>query len=190
MLPLLVGCFLFPSSVMGRLLVGGDLNAFSFCLYFMLLASCALLVQLLSRPLADHHERLHSALVVVLIAGVSLIETQNIGSRLNHPSNKVMNTMLAYNFIKRHPGAAYFPLYPLAHLAAEGKLYHSGWALSDREMSRFFVSQRHVAAYIPPECDLILFPYYDSALEKLVVGFERVGRIPEFPDWTVFRRRR
>jgi len=189
-LPLLVGFCMFPSSVMGRLLVGGDQNAFSFCLYFTLLATCALLVQLLARPLTEHHERLLSAVVVVLIAGVSLIETQNIGARLNHPSNRVMGTSIAYNFIKRHPGVAYFPQYPLAHLAAEGKLYHSGWALSDRELSRFFVSQRHVAAYIPPECDLIFFTSYDSALEKLVEGFEQGGRVPECPDWTVFRRRR
>jgi hypothetical protein len=187
-LPLLVALCMFPSSVMGRVQVGGDLNSFSYCLYFTLIASCALLLHLLTRPRAERPSQLVHALAAVLVALVCFVQVQNIGSGLNHFHTKETDTSIAYNFIKRHPNSAYFPMQPLAHLAAENKLYHFGFALLDRELGSFLVSEQHAAAHVPQSCDLICFRSNDPPVEKLLKGFEQGDGMPELPGWICYRR--
>jgi len=61
----------------------------------------------------------------------------------------------AYNFVLQYPDSTYFPWYPLSTLMAEGKLYHTGVGLTDRETAGLPTSEEHLQKYLPRDLRFI-----------------------------------
>lgn len=196
LLPLATGLLLIPTSLLGRLKLGGDLNSFAYSGYFLLVASCALVAKLSGRR-DDEAGSPFVCLVAALLVGATLIGAQDLASRLKRPAPLVNDTITAYNYLKDHPGGTYFPSNPLAHLAAEGKQYHFEYGIFDREIARVPMSRSHFESAIPANTELICFPpdmspsQWDSVklvVERYMTDFRPVEAVPELPGWHCYRR--
>jgi hypothetical protein len=157
-LPLLTGLAEFPISVYGSVRVGGATNNYSYCLYFLLLASCIVVQQLLARPRSGRMSRPFVAALAVFISLATLVGAQDVGARLIRPEHLRDDNYISYDYIKNNIGYSYFPSYPLSHLLAEGKLYHFDDGLACQELANFKISEAHFLANIPPQCERICFP--------------------------------
>lgn len=71
---------------------------------------------------------------------------------------KLPPSQLAYEYLRRHPGRAYFPCNPLAHLMAEGRLPHFLLPILERSVAGLPMSRDQIEAHLPPRFEEIVFP--------------------------------
>lgn len=152
-----VGMFNIPAALLNLVKAGGDLNALNLTVYFWLLASTLLLLetaQLQNNNLATGAKTALAVLFVglLVITPVKLQSLPSVWRTLNHNQQE-----RACQMICRNPGQVYFPNNPLAHLMAEGRLYHLSYGLIDRELGGFAVGERHFQAYIPAGTWVVVF---------------------------------
>jgi hypothetical protein len=103
---------------------------------------------------------------------------------------RTSTTQVAYNYERRHPGRAYFPLNPLATLLAEGRLTHFDPALYNRELAGFPVSQEQLAAGIPAGCELVAYPPRQIPRAAILATFlndKPLVQEPGLRGWRVYR---
>ncbi|MFB0561851.1 MAG: hypothetical protein ACETWM_11675 [Candidatus Lokiarchaeia archaeon] len=193
----IVSLFMVPTSVLGRVKVGGDVNTLSPTVYFLAAAVSLALIKFASGSLSSYTRLTQSSakiLLVLLITGLICVNIPNfwgIPSVLNKlPGNK---QKVAYEYAKKHPGEVYFPTNPLSSLLAEGKLYHHAYGLFDRELSGFRVSDEHFQAHIPTNIRLVAFQSHIRLwLSKYVMNylpeFSKRVTIDELPGWVVYVR--
>jgi hypothetical protein len=86
---------------------------------------------------------------------------------------------IAFAYLEQHPGKAYFPWFPLAHLCAEGQFRHFVWGLVDRWMVGETVSMTEFRAYIPRDPQVIVFKSYDLSGPR-VMGYDLMKYLPEY----------
>jgi hypothetical protein len=214
---LLVGLLLLPTSLAGRLKVGGDLNALSFTLYFLLLAVCLMLREGIARPQAGvwvgetrrcgepsgtASARLAAAtsepirtgsclLSVIAVTGSGLLAIQGQCQRYVAISEPRINTPeVVYSYLKNHPGEAYFPWNPMGHVMAEGKYHHFEYGLYDRKIAGFPISEAHFRQGVPAHFRLVCVPkdfVADIALSHATECSRRV-EIDELPGFVCFAR--
>ncbi len=131
--------------------IGGDVNHLGIVTLFVTLATTAGLVGLWkSDTEVDAKDRWTGlaarALVIgMLLAHLPLPLTVFGDLRLASAST----TQVAYDYDRRHPGRAYFPMNPLAALLAEGRLTHFDPALLDRELAGFPINAGQLVAGLP-----------------------------------------
>lgn len=195
----IVSLFMVPTSVLGRVRMGGAVNTLSPTVYFLVAAVTLALIRLASDSsslYAQLTQRSAKLLLTLLITGLICVNMPNLyGPRnvLNKlPSNE---QKVAYEYAKKHPGEVYFPTNPLSSLLAEGKLYHHAYGLFNRELSGFPVSDEHFRAHIPTNIQLVAFRFYrkhESSRCKYVLKylpeFSKRVTIDELPGWTVYVR--
>jgi hypothetical protein len=189
--PLLVGIALLPFSILGYAKVGGEFNNFSFALFFLTCGVTMMFADLWhggddasTRHLAGSALVATTLLLTVFEARVAL----DIPSKLRGLSQTEQQVAFAY--LERHPGEAYFPWFPLAHLQAEGQLRHFVWGLADRWLAGEKVSSAELRAYIPRDPRVIAFGKVEYS-GPTVEGYElmnlpeysRSVNDPEFPGW-------
>ncbi len=156
-----VGICLLPTSLLGRVKVGGDINSLALSGYFIFVAASLVLVQVVARVSA--FEFRNSAQVARLVTFSVLIGCAVPA----YTESRFQINLVAYAgptaadkafyFLKAHPGEAYFPWNPLGHLMAEGKLYHFCYGVYDRKLADYPMSPEHLHSALPPKVKLIIF---------------------------------
>ncbi|MCJ7646801.1 hypothetical protein MUO65_07900, partial [bacterium] len=192
----IVSLFMVPTSVLGRVRVGGDVNTLSPTVYFLVAAVTLALKRFASDSLSSFPrpgQGLAQPLLVLLITGLVYINIPNFFSIQGVLKNLSGNEQkVAYEYAKNHPREVYFPNNPLSSLLAEGKLYHHAYGLFDREQSGFPVSREHFLAHIPPNIRLVAFQSYGGSMGKYVLNylpeFSKQVTIDELPGWIVYMR--
>jgi hypothetical protein len=183
-----------PLSLMGYVKVGGDANSLSFCLYFLALGGILLFERVMDasrsaegRPVASWS----SLLVIGLNLSLAFVDKQMIGLALNTKDPAWRENRAAELYIRKHPGEVYFPWHPLAHLAAEGKLYHFEYGVFDRGLAGFPVREDHFFRHIPPRTRLVCYPGTITVAGKLTLGYLKDFReveVAELPGWECYAR--
>ena len=152
-----VALFMVPVSVLGRVKMGGSINTFSPTTYFLLAAGVLAAVAVVRRlrdlagSLAQAAFGATAICAGILAAGGTARVVLSADSPLReHPTQK------AYAYLVREDSRAYFPLHPLAHLLADGSLFHYGSSLFDREnLARLPLSPSHRQAHLPVDPSMV-----------------------------------
>ncbi len=133
----IVGLALTPASVMGRAKIGGDINSLSFALYFYCIACTMMLARVATDmehvALATFRSLARAFLVAIAI--VMALAQGEVAFGIVHTirSLRTSEQQVVFEYLLDHPNTVYFPMFPLSHLLAEGKLYHDKTGLLDRE---------------------------------------------------------
>jgi hypothetical protein len=200
--PLLFLCavLMLPTSVLGRVKMGGVESAMAPSLYFFYLAALAAALEVISllesfgspaRSRTAVHNML-AGVTLVIILGWTLLSLQQL--RYSYPHPKENLSQLAYDFLLDKGTGACFPAYPLAHLLAEDRLYHFSQAVADREsLAGIPLGDAQRAAHLPDNPELVcwserLFETERMRVPKEFTDYDRRTPVPELPDFICFRR--
>ena len=183
-----VALTMLPLAILGLRKAGGDINAFAYVIYF--LASGAVLS--LAASARDRVARR------VLLAAPSLLAllvlfVQEPGSLRTWREEVEFASFphqRAYDYLRAHPGRLYFPRITLAHLLAEGVVYHQSNGIADREISGFPMTSEHLRAHIPSGLQGVAFA--DNGFRSIVTylrlpEFSEPGDDPELPGFVIYR---
>ncbi len=160
-LPALVGLCMVPTSLLGRVKVGGDINSLSFATYFIFLAASLVLVQAGARICAlefqgSTKQVRNLTFCTLLVFTVSIYSGSRFSPhRVGRPGPNFSDQ--AFRFLQAHPGECYFPWDPLVHLMAEKKLYHFCYGVFDRELAGYPLSPEHLRSGLPPQLKWVIF---------------------------------
>ena len=172
-----VGMAMVPSAIAGRAKAGGDINSFSLSLFFL---TCGLTVML--ADLADGMEpvrrRLAVCAMVAMLLPLAVSEAPlipTLPAKIRELRQAPQN--VAFEYLQRHPGEAYFPWFPLAHYLAEHQFRHYAFGIADRLLAREPVSIADFRAYIPANPRIIAF---SSDGTRDVFGYDLMTYLPEY----------
>lgn len=191
---LIVGIAMLPSAIAGRAKAGGDINSFSLALFFL---TCGLTVMLadIASGMEPVFRRLAATVLVAMLA-LPLISEAALIPRLPAKARELPQAgqNVAFEYLRSHPGEAYFPWFPIAHYFAEHRFRHYAFGIADRLMAGEPVSVEDFRAYIPANPRIVAFSS-DGTPE--VVGFDLMDYLPEYrcctndaalPGWRVYRK--
>jgi hypothetical protein len=192
---LLVGVALLPFSIAGRAKTGGDINSLSFALFFL---ACGLTVMLadVSRfaPLPATRLLAVSTLVAIVLP-LAISEAPlvlNIRSRIRQLPEA--GQQVAFAYLTRHPGEAYFPWFPLAHYFAEHQFRHYGFGIADRLLAHEPLTMAEFRAYVPSDPRIVAFAGDGSPdvwgfdLMQFFPEYNHQVRDPDLPGWQVYAK--
>lgn len=184
-----------PLALMGRAKVGGDANAFSYTVYFLVLGAILGLLALLrhqgpaSAPWSRLARGILVAMLVLLLPWLMVLQEVDfwgqpfVVSSLPHE--------IAFDYARAHPGEIYFPRLIFASFLAEGRLYHSGTGLLDRILAGLAIDPQHLATQLPDRLRGIAFHENGYVTEKDLLPFSELSRPerdPALPGFVVFVR--
>ncbi len=179
--PLLVGIAELPFSILGYAKAGGDVNSFSFALFFLTCGVTMMLADLWHGAKAVATRRLALS---VLLATVLPLAVYEAPAAYEFPSEMrglpQTEQQMAFAYLKQHPGKAYFPWFPLAHLYAEGQFRHFIWGLVERWTAGETVSMAEFRAYIPTDPQVIVFAGSDYRSGPRISGFDLMKFLPAY----------
>jgi hypothetical protein len=180
-----------PTSLIGRVKIGGDPNALSFALYLLLLSVCLMLREGVAAPGVEALKTGMRVLAVVSIAGTGILLIQEQCERyLNLAQPQPNDLEVVHRYLQNHPGEAYFPWNPLGHLLVDGRYYHFDYGLYDRELAGFPLSEEHVRQHVPPGMRRVCFPpdrNFEHVL-KYLKEYSRRVEIEELPGFICYER--
>ena len=190
---LLVGVALLPFSIAGRAKAGGDTNSLSFALFFLTCGLTVMLADVARDAPSGSTRRLAVSVLVAIMLPLALSEAPLVFDipasvkRLPQAEQEV-----AFEYLNRHPGAAYFPWLPLAHYCAEHRFRHYSYGIVERLLAGEPVSMTDFRAYIPQDPRVIAFGAdgtpqllgYD--LMKYMPEYSYRVNDPELPGWLVY----
>ncbi|MGH7822262.1 MAG: hypothetical protein ACREQ9_21075, partial [Candidatus Binatia bacterium] len=176
-----------PTSVLGRVKVGGSLNTLAYTLYFLIAAALvAALRQAAVRRLASAIE----AGALVFAAATSALLAPRLAELAADfrafPRNR---ETVAFEYVRDNPGEVYVPFRPLVNLIAEGRLYHLSQGISDRELADRRVSEELLRAHLPPKMRLLLVEEPDDPILRRLPEYSVRVEERRLPGWIVLRRR-
>jgi len=190
---LVVAFFMLPMTLLGWVKIGGDYNSFSYIIYFLVIAIVFGLSQLFNENVAApvvKNTRIFLIILMVYFVGMRLYDFSQIGTRLF--SLAYNDHKQAYEFALKHPQEVYYPNNPLSTLLAEERLYHSAWALFEKEMSGYATKPEHFKKHIPHNLKYVIFPrqseYNYTYIFKYLPEFSKQIELEEFPGGLVFIR--
>ncbi|HUF89260.1 MAG TPA: hypothetical protein VMR66_04695 [Gemmatimonadota bacterium] len=146
-----------PVSVLGRIKVGGSINTLSPTTYFLLAAAVLAAIEVVRRA-RDAGPRVHqvalgtAALCAAILAagGTARIALERDTPVRAHQSQR------AYEYLIGEDPRAFFPLHPLAHLLADGTLFHFGSSLYDREaLARLPLPATQRESHLPADPSIV-----------------------------------
>jgi hypothetical protein len=193
----LAGLIEMPFAVLGILKVGGGVNSLSHVFFYWTVAGLLALGGLLVKwPRAGW-----LLLAIALLLGS--IDQRRIARLLaDHSSwgddvtssgrTWIEEQRMVVDYLRAHPGDAYFPLRPLEHLAVEGQLLHFEDGIICRELASKPLSPHHLRQHIPPGVRLVCYPasrsygYYITV--QLLSEFDRRLVIDELPGCLCYGR--
>ena len=192
----IVGLALTPASVMGRAKIAGDINSLSFALYFYCIACTMMLARVATDmehvALASFRTLARSFLVAIAIVMALAQGEVTFGIVNTIRSLRTSEQQVVFEYLSDHPNKVYFPMLPLSHLLAEGKLYHDKTGLLDREFAGYPLSPEHIRGYVPPGMEYIAFghegPFWMNGSNMMVYfpEFRTETRLPELAGWTIY----
>ena len=181
---------LLPVTVKGFASVGADVNHPGLILYLLFVAAGLAVIEGID-------DREHAVVRAVawmcaslgILMGIAPGVLPALPLRLHHYGMNAAETALAYE--RRHPGRAWFPCNPLAHLLASGRAVHVDYSVYDREIGGFPLSPRQFETGLPPGFELVAIPpgegLQSAASHEMLQHFERSSDT-ELPGWEVYRR--
>ncbi len=184
-----VGLWMIPTSLLGRVKIGGSYNALSFTLYFWCVSALMCL--------GDAAEKQARAKLVLCAWAVGLMvflipATVAYYAVVPFRWNRIVHNpqRLVYELVKKYPGEVYAPWGGLPTVMAEGQIYHFDYALWDRELGGFPVSPSHLRKHLPTHMRWIVFPpqVQDQRVMTALPEFSQRTTLPELPGWTVYQR--
>ena len=164
--------------------MGGQVNAFSPTVYFLLIATFLLLLQL-AHSSAEVDGRLRGlstavvGAVMIVLIGVSIPIVRELGLMVRvFRKNQEQS---AYDWLRKNPTRAYFPNNPLAHLMAERRLYHFSYGMLDRRLAGYPLSTEHFLAHVPPAMQAVVF-CTRCLIPEIQTRDETMQYLPDFVD--------
>jgi hypothetical protein len=186
---LMASLFLLPSSLMGRVKLGGNLNTQSPFVYFLFLTTGAVLLHSLRLDGIRKTERLAGPVIIsffVVGLGMAGFDSYKVLWPLKEKGNPLDE---AFYYIQKHPGS-YFPDYALSHCMAEKKVFHSYPALAELSATPFAPTREQVLAHVPNPVNELVFkvPYRQPIMSSYFPQFaEDSVPDPVLPGWYFFR---
>lgn len=192
---LMAGVALAPFSIAGRAKVGGDVNSLSFALFFL---AAGLTVMLADAARAAESEGTRRLAGSVLLAITLTLAVSEAPLALDLPAGvrrlAQAPQQVAYAYLQRHPGEAYFPWFPQSHYFAEHKFRHYAFGVVDRLMAGEPVTPAAFRAYIPADPRVIAFSadgtpeLFGFDLMRYLPAYRYQVKDPELPGWLVYSR--
>ena len=140
-----IAILLIPVAILTRAQVGGMKNSYSFFDYFAVIACVAFILEVRTgvilkgnasvppSPLPAQAAYVFSVIICLILAislNFQLIRTKRyLGFVTDNPLQE------SEDFLRKHPGAAYFPANPLAHLDVEGVFYHESGGFFEKYLA-------------------------------------------------------
>ena len=157
MMLFMVGLALLPSSIAGVAKIGGDINSLSFASFFFTIGVTCMLADFAGGQSGREVRQVAQGCLLALTLLLTIVELPvALPARLG--SLKVSEQQVVFNYIKGHrQDATFFPWFPLSHLLAEGRFYHSSYGIVDRVLAGDVVSPEYFQAYAPTGMDRIAF---------------------------------
>jgi hypothetical protein len=153
-----VALFMVPVSVLGRIKVGGAINTLSPTTFFLFAAGILAVLAVVRRSREEASPRVHqtglgaAALCAGILAagGTAEVVLESDSPLREYPAQQ------AYTYLVRQDSRAHFPLHPLAHLLADGSLFHYGSSIYDRErLARLPMSRSQREGYLPEDPTIV-----------------------------------
>lgn len=190
---LLVGVALLPFSIAGRAKAGGDINSLSFALFFLACGLTVMLADVAHDAESGSTRRLAVSVLVAIALPLALFEAPLVFDiRASVQRLPQAEQQVVFEYLNRHPGAAYFPWFPLAHYCAEHRFYHYSYGIVERLLAGEPVSMADFRAYIPPNPRVVAFGADGS---PRLLGYDLMQYMPEYtypvhdpelPGWLVY----
>lgn len=190
MLFMLAGAAFIPTSIMGRAKVGGNLNSF-FALYFFGIAAVLLLhraVTATDRTAA----RVAGAVFLLLQANIILHALDSLPQGWRDWRRLERNPeQQAFEFLLDNPGRAYFSWNPIAHIMAEGKVYHGDSGVWDRDISGYKPSDEYFREHIPPDFWYVAYHerYTTHYASLYLPEYSQPVGVNGLDGWRVFKKK-
>lgn len=197
---LIVSLFFIPTSILGRVKVGGDANGMYTVYFLTLTANLILLTQASNLSTEAGEEILQRIGKTWLLAIVMMFTIYNI----NLPVSRIYQTLpnffnnvhqVVYEYSQKNPGKVYFPWHPLSVLMAENKLYHIDSGPFDRYLAGFPISKDDFMAYIPQNFTMIAIPAWADTRGELgkfylhyLPDFTHKIEVPELSGFIVYTK--
>ena len=164
----IVALALLPASVLGRVKVGGDYNAYSFTMYFSYVGVTVLAINHW-RVVAESIRLAVPGLLNPLITAVSLVGLVSFMTWQGYQHWRQSleahcPTEAAWAIARERPDTVYCPSDPLVGLMAEGRLYHLDYGIYDRRLAHHPLSEEHFRAHIPSKMEFVILerPLYEA----------------------------
>ena len=188
----MLGAFLLPTSFAAFSTQGAYVNHLGVVLYFLLISATVGMCDYFGAETTNDGGFMSRA--SKLLVSVLILLNINPGAMLFLDLWRAMDhtpTEVAYKYALGHRGKAYFPYNPLPALFVEGKMYHIDYALFDREIRGYPLTEGQFRSGIPPGARLVAFPPGTMPLSKAMINFVADSRRviePGLEGWTVFER--
>ena len=181
-----------PTSLLGAVKAGGGSNSFSFMTYFLAVAGTTVLVDAARCP-NSLRSRIAKGTLIALGVGLAahLSSDTSVFDRGWERFRQLDENpqQVAHNFLVVHPGTAYFPWNPLAHLMVEGKLYHMEYGVNERTISGLRMSTEQFRAHIPSRMRVLAFQadrQSEWTRRDYLTEFDRRVDVDGLPGWIVY----
>lgn len=175
---LLAGVLLVPMSLLGRVKVGGDYNAFSYSAVFLSLAAVMLLYSAITRLPSTINFSLspssHRLILLATVAVFALSLVNGARSLLTTERETVCREQQAFEAMRSKPETVYFPWQPLAGLMAEGKLYHFSYGVYDRWLAGRPITPEHFQAHLPAHMEAV------GVMKGSSIGYLRMAYLTNY----------
>lgn len=198
---LFAGIFMIPTSIFGRVKMGGAINALGYSTYFITCASVLALGHRAHRSDTYMREKLVISIIIVL----SFIKALSLGNFQEKVQRFVNNPVsISYDYLIKHPGQAYLPWSPLAHLMAEKKAYHTYFGILDREWAGYEIGEAEFRSHVPLKAKFVAFPpdvappdrdeahaaedMASNIVMKYLPEYKKRANTPELPGWALYER--
>ena len=151
-----------PLASIAWLKQGGNINNLAYIDYFLMLAGLLAMLSVCVGPYVQSRPSLLTGIQLALAAILAMQVLRCVPDVLRIPNDyRVFSTrnpsQIAYQYDREHAGLVYFPWHPYAVYRAEGKLYHAGYPVLDRERAGMPLSEDHLRRYLPREMKYIAF---------------------------------
>ena len=196
----IVSLFFIPTSLLGRVKVGGDANGMYTVYFLTLTANLILLKQASNFSTESGQDVLQPVSKTGLLSIVIMFTLYNINLPIPYIYKVLPNFFnnvhqVVYNYSRNHPGQVYFPWHPLSVLMAEHKLYHIDSGPFDRYLAGCPISQEDFMAYIPENFTMIAIPTWAEKRGKYgkfylhyLPDFTQKIEVPELSGFVVYTK--
>lgn len=196
----MVSLFFIPTSLLGRVKVGGDANGMYTVYFLTLTANLILLKQTSNLSTESGQDILQPVSQTGLLSIVLMFTLYNINLPIPYISKVLPNFFnnvhqVVYDYSRNHPGQVYFPWHPLSVLMAENKLYHIDSGPFDRYLAGCPISQKDFLAYLPENFTMIAIPAwadergeYGKFYLHYLPDFTQKIEVPELSGFVVYTK--
>ncbi|MDD3374158.1 MAG: hypothetical protein PHY73_00320 [Candidatus Omnitrophica bacterium] len=193
----LVGVAMAPTAILAMLKKGGDVNNFSFSIYFFVLAATICLVRFFLKSLKEvslDRKKIIKFLFCILMFCLMSLSVGTFFSFFNRLILADRNPQeMAYVFSLQNPEKIYFPDSILSTCFSDKKVYHSLDGVYDRKNARIPIDPQHFKKYIPRKLEQIAIPkrylYRHSYILEKFPEFHAQKGTKETAFWTVYEKK-